>query len=222
MFTTYPVAGIIQYLIQTHNPRAIIVTGSYANGTYNEASDFDCWLIGRDEKRVRHDTSIVNGIELQAEIYPLAYFATMPLHLQRYFADAAIVYDPEELGGKFLQQVQESLHAYPCMPPGHKEQAIAYLEKMLRRASKQDFHGDYRGHLMLMQSLESWCDLSDRVFIGAKKTLRLMEKADAEGATIYRRALRSFEIADIQAWIRYLRTVHESNGSREYRIFEKG
>ena len=222
MFNTQPIAGVIQYLLQTHHPRAIIVTGSYADGTYNKASDFDCWLIGQDEKRALCDTSIVNGIELQAEIYPQAYFESMTLYWLRYFVDAIIVYDPEGLAEKFLQNTQEKLAAYPCMPPKQKEQAIAYLEKMLRRASTQDIHGDYRGHLMLAQSLESWCDLSDRIFLGPKKTLRLMEAADPASTAIYRRALRSFDAEDMCAWIRHLRVIYESNLAREFRILQKG
>lgn len=103
MLNRQPAAGILEYLLQTHNPRAIIITGSYADGTYTEASDFDCWLIGRDKKTARHDTSIVNGVQLQAEIYPMHYFMNMPL----------------------------------------------------RRAEKQDFNGDLRGHLLLFQTAEA-------------------------------------------------------------------
>ena len=131
MFETQPAAGIVRYLIETHNPKCIIVSGSYADGTYNEASDFDCWLIGRDPKRVRHDTSIVNGVELQAEIYPQAYFDAMPLHMQKYFVGALLAYDPEGLGEKFLEKIGENMRAYPCMTREKKNQTAAYLEKML-------------------------------------------------------------------------------------------
>ena len=221
MFNTQPASGILRYLLQTYQPRAIIVTGSYADGTCNAASDFDCWLIGRDSKRVRHDTSIVNGVELQAEIYPYAYFKGMPLHTLKYFSHAVIAYDPEGLAKKFLDQAQPRLHSFPALSAAQKEQAISYLEKLLHRAASQDAHGDLRGHLLLYQSLEYWCDLTDRVFLGAKKTLRLMEKVDAESAKIYHTALHSFTFEAMQAWCRQLRKVYESGANRQYRIFEK-
>lgn len=141
----------------------------YTDGSFNENSDFDCWLIGRDENRARHDTSIVNGIELQAEIYPLHYFMNLPM----------------------------------------------------RRAAEQDFNGDLRGHLMLFQTVEAWCDFSDHVYLGAKKTLRRMEQADPDNAAILRRTLRSFDISDMRAWISRLRAVYEANGGREYRILQE-
>ena len=218
MLNTQPVSGVIAYLIKTHNPRAIIITGSYADGTYNANSDFDCWLIGRDENRVRHDTSIVNGVELQAEIYPMHYFMNMPMRQIEFFIDVVIAYDPEGAAKQFMDHVQDCLAHDPCMPPEIKGQRMAYFEKMLRRAAVQDFHGDLRGHLMLFQTMEAWCDFSDRVYLGTKKTLRLMEQADPESAAIYRRAMRTFDIADIQAWISRLRSVYESGGGRETRI----
>ena len=104
------------------------------------------------------------------------------------------------------------------MPPEIKAQRMAYLEKMLRRAEKQDFNGDLRGHLLLFQTAEAWCDFSDRVYPGSKKTLRRMQQADPESAAIFRRALRTFDIGDIRAWVSRLRSVYEAGGGREYRI----
>lgn len=218
MINIQPVSGILQYLIQTHDPRAIIITGSYANGTFNKNSDFDCWLIGREENRAHHDTSIVNGVELQAEIYPLNYFMNLPMRQLAFFVDVVIAYDPEGVAGKFMDHVQHQLTHYPCMRPEIKQQKMAYLEKMLRRASVQDFGGDLRGHLMLFQSMEAWCDFSDHIYLGAKKTLRRMEQADPESAAIYRRALRTFDIEDMRLWIARLRSIYEANSGREHRI----
>lgn len=218
MLHTQPVSGILEYLKTTHDPRAILITGSYADGTYNDTSDFDCWLIGREETRARHDTSIVNGIELQAEIYPLHHFMNLPLRTIEFFTDVIIAYDPEGVAAEFMRYVRERLSHDPCMPPARKAQTMAYLEKMLRRASRQDFNGDLRGHLMLFQSVEFWCDFSDRIYPGSKKALRCMEQEDPESAAILRRALRSFDPEDMRAWVDRLRTVFESGGGREYRI----
>lgn len=60
---------IIDYLITTYNPEAIITYGSYADGTANANSDFDA-LIVADSSQV-HDESVVAGTTLDVFIYPL-------------------------------------------------------------------------------------------------------------------------------------------------------
>ena len=218
MLHTQPVSGIVQYLKDTHHPRAIIITGSYADGSCNDASDFDCWLIGADETKIRRDTSTVNGVELQAEIYPLSQMMNLAAYQMNYFTDVVIAHDPEGLAEAFMAQVQKNLSRVPCMPPAQKRQAVAYLDKMMRRARKQDFHGDLRGHLLLVQSVRYWCDFTDRLFLGMKKTLRMMERVDPESAALFRQALRRFAIEDIQAWIDRLHVLCETGEQHEYRI----
>lgn len=217
MFHTQPAAGILQYLLQTHDPLAIIVIGSYADGSCDEASDFDAWLFGRDEGRVRHDASVVNHVPLHVQIYPVRSYETIDPELMKIFAGAAIAHDPEGHAQRFLERVEERLSHWPCMPKERKRQKITTMQSLLRRARKQDFAGDHRGHLLLSDSLEAWCDLSDRIFLSTNKTLRLMEREDPESAAIYRRAMRSFDPEDMQAWVDRLCTIFESSGQREYR-----
>ena len=217
MFNTQPAAGILQYLLQTHDPLAIIVIGSYADHSFDEASDFDAWLFGREEGRVRRDTSVVNHVPLHVKIYPALSYETIDPQYMKIFAGAAIAYDPEGHAQRFLERVEENLRNCPCMPKELKRQKITTLKSLLRRARKQDFDGDHRGHLLLSDSLEAWCDLSDRIFLGTRKTLRLMEREDPESAAVYRRALRSFDPEDMQAWVDRLCAVCELSGQREYR-----
>ena len=217
MFSTQPAAGILQYLLQTHDPRAIIVVGSYADNSFDETSDFDAWIFGRDPDRVRLDTSVVNHVPLCVKIYPPRSYETADPEVMKVFAGAAIAYDPEGLARKFLDRVQESLSRYPCLSPQDKRKKIGILKSLLCRARKQDFDGDHRGHMLLSDSLETWCDLSDRIYLGTRKTLRMMEQEDPESAAIYRRALRSFAVEDMQAWVDRLCTVYEASSRRTYR-----
>ena len=64
---------IIEYLKQKYNPLSIILYGSYADGTNNMNSDFDAIVIANDHKQF-HDTSFVNGVQLDVFIYPVLYF----------------------------------------------------------------------------------------------------------------------------------------------------
>lgn len=64
---------IIEYIKQNYNPISIILYGSYANGTNNLNSDFDSLVISYDHEQF-HDTSFVNGIQLDVFVYPVSYF----------------------------------------------------------------------------------------------------------------------------------------------------
>lgn len=217
MFSTQPLSGILQYLLQTHDPLAIIVIGSYADNTFDETSDFDAWLIGRKADKALHETSVVNHVPLHIKVYPLLSYETMSLEGMKFFAGAVIAYDPEGHAQRFMAAVQESLKRHPCMSPEFKQRRITAMKALLRRARKQDFDGDHRGHMMLSDSLETWCDLSDRIYLSTKKTLRLMEREDPESAAIYRRAMRSFDPDDMQVWVDRLCSIHEANTPHEYR-----
>jgi predicted nucleotidyltransferase len=58
---------IIEYLKKEYNPLAIVVYGSYASGTNDEYSDFDCMIIVEEKSR-KHDDSVINGIQLDCFI----------------------------------------------------------------------------------------------------------------------------------------------------------
>ena len=64
---------IIEYIKQKYNPISIILYGSYANGTNNHNSDFDSLVISYDHEQF-HDTSFVDGIQLDIFVYPASYF----------------------------------------------------------------------------------------------------------------------------------------------------
>ena len=59
---------ILEYLINTYNPEAIITYGSFADGTANANSDFDALVIANSS--VAHDETVVGGITLDVFIYP--------------------------------------------------------------------------------------------------------------------------------------------------------
>lgn len=71
---------IVGYLKKTYQPDAVIVYGSFADGSANLNSDFDALIIAGKEKT--HDSSIVDGVVLDVFVYPAETFS----------AD----YDPEE------------------------------------------------------------------------------------------------------------------------------
>ena len=64
---------IIKYIQQKYSPLSVILYGSYANGTNNLNSDFDALVISSDHEQY-HDTSFINGVQLDVFVYPASYF----------------------------------------------------------------------------------------------------------------------------------------------------
>ena len=64
---------IIEYIKQKYDPCSIILYGSYADGTNNLNSDFDALVLSYNYEQF-HDTSFVNGVQLDLFVYPVSYF----------------------------------------------------------------------------------------------------------------------------------------------------
>ena len=63
---------IIEYLIETYKPEAIITYGSFGDGSFNENSDFDALVIADHAKY--HDSSMVDDTVLDVFVYPAETF----------------------------------------------------------------------------------------------------------------------------------------------------
>ena len=61
---------ILEYIRKTYDPDAVIVYGSFADGSESAHSDFDALVIAGD--RPVHDSSVVGGIQLDVFVYPPA------------------------------------------------------------------------------------------------------------------------------------------------------
>ena len=218
MFNAQPVAGIIQYLLQTYDLLAIIITGSYADGTFDAYSDLDAYLIGRDGCRNLEDYSIINNVQLQAQLAPWQFYEKMPLAMQAVFKGAVIAYDPDGWGQRFMDMVQANLSRYPCASKRQKKEHLIFLNGLLRRQPRCDADSDLRGHVLLQESLQVWADFSDRIMQGSRKTLSIMQAADPDGYVLYCRALRSFAYEDMRVWTEHLRQLYKENCVREFRI----
>ena len=59
---------VIRYLTETYRPRAIILYGSFADGSVNENSDFDALVI--TEVPGKHDASVIGNTVLDVFLYP--------------------------------------------------------------------------------------------------------------------------------------------------------
>lgn len=197
---------IVGYLKKTYQPDAVIVYGSFADGSANLNSDFDALIIAGKEKA--HDSSIVDGVVLDVFVYPAETFSTDydPEEFVQVW-DGKIVLDEHGIAGQLKAKVLDYIEHLPKKTVTEVAQEVEWCEKMLLRTMREDVEGYYRWHWVLCDSLEIYFDIKGLHYYGPKKTLRLMEKSDAEAFELYAKALREFDRESLSAWIDYLKSM---------------
>lgn len=197
---------IVGYLKKTYQPDAVIVYGSFADGSANLNSDFDALIIAGKEKA--HDSSIVDGVVLDVFVYPAETFSTDydPEEFVQVW-DGKIVLDEHGIAGQLKAKVLDYIEHLPKKTVTEVAQEVEWCEKMLLRTMREDVEGYYRWHWVLCDSLEIYFDIKGLHYYGPKKTLRLMEKSDAEAFGLYAKALREFDRESLSAWINYLKSM---------------
>lgn len=197
---------IVGYLKKTYQPDAVIVYGSFADGSANLNSDFDALIIAGKEKA--HDSSIVDGVVLDVFVYPVETFLEDydPEEFMQVW-DGKIVLDEHGIAGQLKAKVLDYIEHLPKKTATEVAQEVEWCEKMLLRTMREDVEGYYRWHWVLCDSLEIYFDIKGLHYYGPKKTLRLMEKSDAEAFGLYAKALREFDRESLSAWIDYLKSM---------------
>lgn len=197
---------IVGYLKKTYQPDAVIAYGSFADGSANLNSDFDALIIAGKEKA--HDSSIVDGVVLDVFVYPAETFSTDydPEEFVQVW-DGKIVLDEHGIAGQLKAKVLDYIEHLPKKTVTEVAQEVEWCEKMLLRTMREDVEGYYRWHWVLCDSLEIYFDIKGLHYYGPKKTLRLMEKSDAEAFGLYAKALREFDRESLSAWIDYLKSM---------------
>ena len=210
-------ANILEYLNWTYRPDAVIVYGSFADGSANLNSDFDALVIAGKEKT--HDSSVVDGVVLDVFVYPAETFSTDydPEEFVQVW-DGKIMLDEHGIAGQLKAKVLDYIEHLPKKTATEVAQEVEWCEKMLLRTMREDVEGYYRWHWVLCDSLEIYFDIKGLHYYGPKKTLRLMEKSNVEAFGLYAKALREFDRESLSAWIDYLKSMVNirPNGALEW------
>ncbi len=198
------VDAVVRYLMDTYRPDAIIIYGSFADGSAGANSDFDALVIAGDA--VKHDASVVGGVVLDVFVYPAETFRGDydPQEFVQVF-DGKILLDKSGLAKRLQHRVLEYIERAPAKSDDEICQALDWCGKMLARAARGDAEGYYRWHWLLTDSLGIYFDARRLRYFGPKKALRELERRDAEGYALYSRALRDFSPGALARWIAHLR-----------------
>ena len=197
---------ILAYLKETYRPDAIIVYGSFADGSANINSDFDALVIADRERT--HDSSVIDGIVLDVFIYPPDTFQAEydPEEFVQVW-DGKILLDTDGIAARLQKRVLDHIAHIPRKTGKEIRQEVGWCEKMLSRTMRGDAEGYYRWHWVLFDSLEIYFDIKGLPYYGPKKALRLLEQTDPDAFRIYGNALREFRRECLSEWISYLKGI---------------
>ncbi len=199
---------ILDYLTRTYLPHAILVYGSFADGTNGAESDFDA-LVLTDAHTLKFDNGIVNGTPLDVYLYPPDVFEK-PFDPDAFLQifDGNILFDKTNT----LQKAKETVLLHMKNAPKKSKEALAHdlfwCEKMCARAKRGDTEGAFRHHLVLTESLAIYSDLIGKTYLGPKKTLHRMKEADPVSFRLYHEALSTFDLKSLDAWVEHLRKLN--------------
>ncbi|MBQ4150878.1 MAG: nucleotidyltransferase domain-containing protein [Clostridia bacterium] len=188
---------ILEYLKRTYSPCGMIVYGSYADGTKNDKSDFDVLVITNGGS-AKHDNSTIGGVVLDAFVYPCgAIKAEDFIHIY----GGTIIFDTNGFALGLMNEVTRLIDDFT--PKSYEENCtnIAWCEKMLLRADRNDAEGYFRWHWLLTESLEIYCDVIGKRYLGPKKSIIRMCSEDNESYCIYEKALTDFDYSSLSKWI---------------------
>ena len=202
---------ILRYIQETYDPLSIILYGSYADGTNGLNSDFDALVITADHEQF-HDTSFVDGVPLDVFVYPARYFEgdyVCEDFVQIF--DGRIITDSSGMGKALQETVQAYLRTRTSKTGAELQADIDWCVKMSARAKRGDCEGLFRWHWVLIDSLEIFCDIMRQPYLGPKKALKWMEKAQPEAFDCYKKALQNFRADDLNEWIGYIKKANKSD-----------
>lgn len=201
---------IVEYIKQSYSPLSIILYGSYANGTNNLNSDFDALVISHSHEKF-HDTSFVNGIQLDVFVYPSSYFnENYDCDEFVQIFDGKIIMDTDGKGNTLQHNVLTYLKNRSQKTMAEIQSDVNWCAKMLERAKRYDCEGMFRWHWVLIDSLEIFCDIVHHPYLGPKKSLRWMEETDPTAFHYYEKALKEFNIESLTNWISYLKNITDT------------
>ncbi len=191
---------IIAYLTEAYRPNAVIVYGSFADGSANKNSDFDALVI--TDRAKKHDSSVIDGVVLDVFLYPKETFLAEydPEQFVQVF-DGKIVLDKYGLAEELQKRVLDHIESKPKKTDDEILRELDWCDKMLSRTSRGDSEGFYRWHWLLFDSLEIYCDIKRLHYFGPKKALRQMELHDEEAFRSFSRALKELDRDILSEWI---------------------
>ncbi|MDU2566408.1 MULTISPECIES: nucleotidyltransferase domain-containing protein [Anaerococcus] len=186
---------IITYLKEKYNPLTIALYGSYADGTYNQNSDFDCLIIVK-YKDYSHDDHLIDNVRLDCFIYTEDEIKTKSIEEFITIYKANIIYDTG-IGKQLKSEVEKYVDSFTYKD---KEFLVSWIKKTLWRIGSVDDDSNFRAITFLSESLEDYCLLRDIFYFGSKKSIKYLKKEDKIGYNLFYKAISTRTNDSIIDW----------------------
>ena len=204
--------NILDYLMRTYSPLAIISYGSFRDGNRDEFSDYDCTVI-TGEKTVPFDGSVIDGVRLDCRLYSVSQAKSLPPETFQNIYPGEIIYDTGNIGAELLERVERWVRDFRPPSPEEKRHIVNWMEKTVRRAGRDDVNRNFRMTELLAESLKYYFLLRDMFYYGSGKAVRYIEEHDAEGYGLLSLAVKERTNEAITRWTEYV--ADTSKGKKE-------
>jgi uncharacterized protein len=151
-----------------HGCHTVVLYGSWARGDATPASDVDV-LCARDDGPSFRDARLVDGVYLDAFVYPKSALAKIDAEMLRLLG-GVVLRERHGLGTELLGRVQ-ALYARGPEPLADdmRQVQVVWAHKTLERIRNEDADGRYRRMHLLVQTLEDYFTRRSRWFPGSKQ-----------------------------------------------------
>jgi predicted nucleotidyltransferase len=169
-------------LVSKHQPKLILLYGSYARGEFTPKSDIDV-VCFKDVDCVQTDTREFNGLYLDAWVKPLSHLENTEELI--YLQGAKVLFDPENLSQEMFTSLDKLLESPPkAISDEEKEHLHAWTLKMLDRTYRGDIEANYRRQWLIFELLTIYFKLNQMWYRGSKLAFRELKEKKPE---IYKR-----------------------------------
>jgi len=175
-------------VMAAHGCHTAILYGSWARGLATPESDVDVLCV-REAGPAFRDARIVDGIYLDAFIYPEADLATPQPALLRVLG-GTVLCEANDFGSALLARLQELQDRGPTATPDDERRAVLlWSSKMLERfRGQRGLEADYRRMQLLIASLEDYFALRSAWFRGPKEAFAWLLQHDTPTYQRFERA----------------------------------
>ena len=166
-------AQLVAYLTATYQARTIVLYGSFASHSAHADSDIDV-VVFADVEQATHDATLLDGHPLDAWIYPLADWQQS--ERLRHIYPFTVLLDDAGIAAELARRLAElRAQATRVLSAGERQQLVAWVHKMLKRASQTSLEANYRYHWLLHDFPELFANFRGEYYDGPVKTLRRMQ-----------------------------------------------
>jgi Nucleotidyltransferase domain. len=183
---------------------ALILHGSFADGTFTDASDID-FLALCSEGGASLCTAKAEGYLVRCHTLNSAILQTdcnMPQILKLTVARGVIVYDPEGKGKLLMDKLEMLKESLPKIPQVTKDAASKWAEEMFVQSLPDTANGNCCRMRLLLRSLDVIFLMNDQYFTGRKHAIGILKRDAPEAFDIYMKALSDdADEQDLRRWV---------------------